>query len=131
VRTILESNDEFVLRHGFTYSGHPTACAAGLANLDIMERDRLLDRVPIIAERLGGGLQQLASSRAVAEVRGIGGMWAIELGPDRTEAEVVGAILDRGVITRALPGTVTFCPPLVISDDELDVVVGVVGEVLG
>jgi adenosylmethionine-8-amino-7-oxononanoate aminotransferase len=131
VRAILESDDDFVLRHGFTYSGHPTACAAGLANLDIMERDRLLDRVPVIAERLGGGLQRLASSRTVAEVRGIGGMWAIELGPDRTEAEVVGAILDRGVITRALPGTVTFCPPLVITDDELDAVVGVVGEVLG
>ncbi len=130
VRSILESDDEFILRHGFTYSGHPTACAAGLTNLAIMERDRLLERVPAIAEKLGGGLRRLSSSPNVAEVRGIGGMWAIELASMRTEAEVVAAILDRGVITRALPGTVTFCPPLVISDEELDTVVDVVGEVL-
>ena len=103
---------------------------AGLANLAIMERNRLLERVPVIAEKLGGGLRSLSSAPSVVEVRGIGGMWAIELAPTRTEAEVVAAILDRGVITRALPGTVTFCPPLVISDEELDTVVEVVGDVL-
>ncbi len=50
----LEADPEFVLRHGFTYSGHPTACVAGLANLEILEREELFARAPVIADRLGG-----------------------------------------------------------------------------
>ena len=70
----LEADPAYVLRHGFTYSGHPTACAAGLANLEILEREDLFARVPAIAERLGGGLAALAADGAVVEARGIGGI---------------------------------------------------------
>lgn len=126
VRAVLEADAEFVLRHGFTYSGHPTACAAGLTNLEIMEREGLLDRVPLIAAKLSDGFGALAASGRIAEVRGVGGMWAIGLHGEGAEAAVVGAMLEAGVIARGLPSTVTFCPPLVITEDELDQVVEVV-----
>ncbi len=126
VRAALEADEEFVLRHGFTYSGHPLAAAAGLANLDIMEREGLLDRVPQIARRLGGGLRGFEDDGRVAGVRGVGGMWAIAMADGVDEGDVAAAMLDRGVIARPVPGTVTFCPPLVIDDDQIDAVVDAV-----
>lgn len=131
VREILESDDAFVLRHGFTYSGHPLACAAGLTNLDIIEGDGLLGNVPRIAAAFEQGFAPLVEAGAVAELRGVGGMWALGTTPDRPETEIVPALLERGVIARSLPGTVTFCPPLVITDEELEKVVGAVHDVLG
>lgn len=131
VREVLESDDSFLLRHGFTYSGHPTACAAGLANLDIMESESLMDRVPVIAEAFGSGFGPLVEAGRVKEVRGVGGMWAIELEDEGDEVPVVAAMLDAGVIARSLPATVTFCPPLVITDTQLERVVAVVGDAIG
>lgn len=128
VRAILESDDEFVFRHGFTYSGHPVACAAGLANLDILESEDLLGRVPAIADAFESGFTPLVDKGLIAEVRGVGGMWAIGTTPERPESAIVPALLDRGVIARSLPETVTFCPPLVITDEELERVVDAVGE---
>jgi adenosylmethionine-8-amino-7-oxononanoate aminotransferase len=131
VRSVLEADPEFVLRHGFTYSGHPIACAAGLENIDIIEREGLIDRVPVIAEAFSAGLSSLVGTAHVDEVRGRGGMWALGLAAGTSEADVVAGLLDNGVIARSLPGTVTFCPPLVITDDELERVVDVVRSVVG
>ena len=72
VLDVLEADPTFILRHGFTYSGHPTACVAGIANLEILEREQLFDRAAVIAERLGGGLQALAADGAITEARGVG-----------------------------------------------------------
>ena len=126
IRSALEADDEFVLRHGYTYSGHPLAAAAGLANLDIMEREHLLDRVPAIETRLGGGLRRFADEGRIAGVRGVGGMWAIAMVDGVDEGTVAVKMLDRGVIARPVPGTVTFCPPLVIDDDQIDAVLDAV-----
>ena len=131
VRAAIEDDDSFVLRHGYTYSGHPTACAAALANLDLLRDDGLLDRVPHIADRLGGGLRRLHEQGAVAAVRGEGAIWAVEV-PTGTDAVAVrDAMLARGVIARPIgAATVAFCPPLVIDDDDLDLCVGALGEAL-
>ena len=59
----LEADPNFFLRHGFTYSGHPTACAAGLKNLEIIRREGLVERAKHIEDRLGGGLQALGGRR--------------------------------------------------------------------
>jgi putrescine aminotransferase len=130
VRGVLEADESFVLRHGYTYSGHPSACAAGLANLDLLTGERLLDRVPHIAERLGGGLRRLLAEGAVAEVRGDGGIWAVEL-PAGNAVAVRDALLERGVIARPI-GTTTlaYCPPLVIGDDDLDLCVDALADAL-
>jgi putrescine---pyruvate transaminase len=75
----LEADSSMMLRHGFTYSGHTTACVAGLTNLDIIERENLLHSALTIGEQLGSGLQSLANDGIIRHVRGLGGIWGVEL----------------------------------------------------
>jgi len=121
VRDRIEADPSWVLRHGYTYSGHPAACAAGVANLAIMERESLIERAPKIGQRLGEGLQQLVERGAIAEARGDGGVWGVVL-PDGKDATAVrDGMLERGVIARPIGTSVlAFCPPLVVTDEQLD-----------
>jgi len=117
----LESNPDFFLTHGFTYSGHPTACAAALKNLEIIRREGLLDQAKHIEDRLGGGLHALAADGVVASVRGVGGMWAMSVRPDQDAKAMRDHMLDTsGVIVRALADGLVMCPPLVIRDEHID-----------
>lgn len=124
VREALESDPSFMLRHGYTYSGHAAACAAGMANLDIMEREGLLGEATRIGERLGGGLHALAADGSIDHARGAVGVWAAGLRPDQNAMTVRDDMLASGVITRAIgPDTLAFCPPLVITDAQIDRIV--------
>jgi len=121
VRAALESDPDLVLRHGHTYSGHPSACAAGVAALGITRREGLLDRAVKIGERLSAGLRSLAEDGHVAGVRGDGAIWAAALHDDLSAPAVRDGMLERGVIPRPIgTSTIAFCPPLVISDAEVD-----------
>jgi putrescine aminotransferase len=121
VSSRLESDPTLVLRHGHTYSGHPTACAAGLANLAILQREELPARAPVIGARLSAGLRQLVDGDAVLGVRGDGAVWAIELGPGRTANDVRDELLARGVVARPIgASTVAYCPSLVATDADID-----------
>jgi putrescine---pyruvate transaminase len=123
----LESDPDFFLTHGFTYSGHPTACAAGLKNLEIIRREGLVERAKHIEDRLGGGLHALAADGVVASVRGVGGMWAVSLRPDQDAKAMRDHMLDTsGVIVRALADGLVMCPPLVIRDEHMDQLVDAV-----
>jgi adenosylmethionine-8-amino-7-oxononanoate aminotransferase len=123
----LETDPEFFLTHGFTYSGHPTACAAGLKNLEIIRREGLVERAKHIGDRLGGGLQALASDGVIDSVRGIGGMWALAVRPDQDAKAMRDHMLDKsGVIVRALADGLVMCPPLVIRDEHMDQLVDAV-----
>jgi len=118
---VLEADESFVLRHGHTYSGHPTTCAAGLAALAITRREGLLERALHVGKRLEDGLRSLVRDGLLAEVRGDGGLWAAGLLPGRDSVGVRDAMLRAGVIVRAVnPNTIAFCPPLVIGDSEID-----------
>jgi adenosylmethionine-8-amino-7-oxononanoate aminotransferase len=120
----LESDPDFVLRHGYTYSGHAAACAAGLANLAIIEREGLVERAVTVGKRLADGLQALAADGAIDHVRGDGAVWAAGLRADQDAVAVRDRMLAAGVITRAIgTDTLTFCPPLVIADHEIDRIV--------
>ncbi|HYF46523.1 MAG TPA: aminotransferase class III-fold pyridoxal phosphate-dependent enzyme, partial [Acidimicrobiales bacterium] len=113
----LESDPSFILRHGHTYSGVPAPAAAAVANIEIIRREGLLERAGHVGERLSKGLQELA----VAEVRGDGAIWAVRLPEGRTALDVREAMMAAGVIARPLgTDTIAFCPPLVISDDDVD-----------
>ncbi len=79
VHTALEADPDFILRHGHTYSGHATAAAAALANLDVIEADGLLDRALAVGARLSDGLRSLHADGLVGAVRGEGAVWAVEL----------------------------------------------------
>lgn len=130
VRQPLESDESFVLRHGHTYSGHPTSCVAGLTNLDIIEKEDLLARAPEIGERLGAALTRMVDDSLAGEVRGTGGMWALDMVEGVSAEAVRDACFERGVLPRSLGETIVFCPPLVIDDADLDRIAEVTAEVL-
>jgi putrescine---pyruvate transaminase len=120
------------LAHGFTYTGHPVPCAAALANLDILERERLCERVhDDVGPRFQAGLERLAAHPAVAEKRGVGLIGALEVrrpagGPyARTAPGTLGLAVHElarteGVIVRGIRDLVALAPPLVITHAELD-----------
>ncbi len=131
VRDVLEADDQYILRTGYTYSGHPAACAAGIANIGVLRDEHLLDRVPHIAQVLGAGFRELHADGLVAEVRGEGAIWGLGMHADVSALDVRAALLARGVIARPIgAGTVAFCPPLVIDDDDLGVCVSALREAL-
>jgi L-2,4-diaminobutyrate transaminase len=119
--------------HGYTYSAHPLAAAAAMANLDIIERDGLVAQVAAKGELLHRLLHESFDDHPnVAEVRGMGLMAAVEFVDSREPLRgfatqgafataVTRASLEQGVITRALPAadTVSFSPPFVTTEDEL------------
>jgi putrescine---pyruvate transaminase len=121
VRAPLESGSEFVFRHGYTYSGHPLPAVAALANIDIIEKEGLLDRAKGIGEGLGKALVDLVDGEHVLEARGTMGIWAIGLAPHLAAPVVRDALLDFGVIARPIGNaTLAYCPPLVITDEQVE-----------
>jgi adenosylmethionine-8-amino-7-oxononanoate aminotransferase len=132
-RRWLEADEAFLLTHGGTYSGHPSCCAAALANLAIMKRERLPERARAAGKRLREGLDQLIGLEGVAGVRGEGLMQAVVLAQPVTAAAVAEALLLDGVIGRGLPyaNAVAFSPPLVVSDDEVDELAGGMRQAIG
>jgi adenosylmethionine-8-amino-7-oxononanoate aminotransferase len=124
VRDPVESDDAFLLRHGYTYSGHASSCAAALVNLDILRDEELLARAEPMGARLADGLRSLAADGAIDHARGTAAVWAAGLRPDQDAAAVRDHMLANGVITRAIGAdTCTFCPPLVTTDEEIDRIV--------
>jgi putrescine---pyruvate transaminase len=124
--------------HAYTYSGHPTCCAVALANIDILEREGLVERAATLGQRLLDGLHTLAALPGVGDVRGLGMMAAIELVADKATKQAfpaaanigprVGAeMLKRGLWTRVVGDTICLAPPLVTSEDEIDRIVESVG----
>ncbi|QEC47399.1 aspartate aminotransferase family protein [Baekduia soli] len=114
-----------MVRHGFTFAGHPACCAAALANLDVIEREGLLARGAELEGLLAGALAPLAGHPAVTEVRsGTGAMAALDLAVTPEEPapgpRLVAAVRAAGVITRATgPATVAVCPPLTATAEHV------------
>ena len=114
--------------HGYTYSGHPVACAAGLATLDIYRREGLLTRVGDLAADWESALHSLADAPHVTDIRNIGLMAGIDLAP-RPGApgargyEVLLGMLEAGVLVRASADTIALSPPLIVSTAEIDRIV--------
>jgi beta-alanine--pyruvate transaminase len=112
------------LFHGYTYSGHPVACAAGLATLEIYRREGLLTRVGDLATIWEDALHGLHSAPNVIDIRNIGLMGAIELAP-RPGApgargyEVLVKALQAGLLVRATGDIIALSPPLIVSEDEI------------
>jgi putrescine aminotransferase len=117
----LESDATFLLRHGYTYSGHASVCAAGLKNIEIIERENLVERATHVGHRLGSGLRALAADGTIDHARGDGAVWAAGLRPDQNATAIRDRMLASGAIVRALNADANlFCPPLVITDEQID-----------
>lgn len=110
--------------HGFTYSGHPVAAAAALANLDEIEERGLLAHVrDVVGPRLEEGLQALAGHPAVREVRAFRAIGALQLDPG-LGARAAARIREEGVVVRGLGDAIAVAPPLVIDEAEIDWLLG-------
>ncbi len=131
VHQVLAADPAFVLRHGYTYSGHGSACAAALVCLDITERDDLPGAARAIGARLEPALRVLLEQGLVADVRGTGALWAVGLPAGVDAVATRDRLLGAGVILRPIaPSTLAICPPLVITDDDLDAIPAAIGAVL-
>ena len=127
-----------MFRHGYTYSGHPAACAAGLANLDVIERENLVERVAQLEGVLAGAVEPLRGQPLVSDVRsGVGLLAAVEIAPDARAADpslidrLVAACRERGVLTRGLAGhSLQISPPFVISEQEISTIAAVFADAL-
>jgi adenosylmethionine-8-amino-7-oxononanoate aminotransferase len=123
VRDALERDAAWQLRHGTTYSGHPSACAAGVANVAILDREGLPDRARAAGTRLRAALDAVAArAEGVTGVRGEGLMQAVVLESADEVLPLSEALLRRGVLGRPLPyaSALAFSPPLVVTDEEVD-----------
>jgi len=147
---LCQGTDEYgVLGHGWTYSAHPIGAAAGIANLQLIDELKLVQNAAETGRYLTETMRAALGDHAhVGEVRGEGMLCAVELVKDRDGrrffdasegkgAKVVAAMLERGVIARAMPqgDILGFAPPLCLSRAEADEIVSVtrdaVASVLG
>ncbi|WP_416899154.1 MAG: aspartate aminotransferase family protein [Minwuia sp.] len=117
--------------HGFTYSAHPVCAAVALRTMQLMEERKILDHVREVAPVMQGRMQKLADHPLVGNVRGVGLVGAIELVKDKATKEafdpkaMVGFncaefALKHGLITRAMGDSLGFCPPLIITESEIN-----------
>lgn len=131
-QAFLASSDEYAFWHGYTYTGHPTVCAAGLANLQIIEREKLVQKAREQGKYLQKRLADLLELPIVGDIRGKGLMAAVEIVKDKATKEMFPVelriawkvwekALAKGVITRvAGANNIALCPPLVITREQID-----------
>ena len=136
-----QSDDVGMFGHGYTYTGHPVACAAALKALEIYERDDLFARAAKMGAHMQSRLQEYAGHELVGEVRGKGLIGAIELVANKETGQAfsdgqVGAFAQRacqdaGLLLRVVSGSsVAFCPPLIIEENQIDEMVEKFGTAL-
>jgi len=126
-----------VFRHGYTYSGHSAAAAAAMANLDILQREKLVERVKTLEPVLAMAVGRLADAPLVGEIRTVGLTAAVALKPEVLAADpaavdkVIAAALRHGVASRVLRGhAVHISPPFVITEQQIDAMVDGIGAAL-
>ncbi|MCB1972730.1 MAG: aminotransferase class III-fold pyridoxal phosphate-dependent enzyme, partial [Geminicoccaceae bacterium] len=131
--------------HGWTYSAHPICAAAGVANLQLIDKLKLVENAGTTGAYFNAAMKNaIGSHRHVGEVRGEGLLCAVELVEDRAARKlfdtsrkigptIAAALLKRGVIARAMPqgDIIGFAPPLCLTSGEADFVVAVMAEAIG
>lgn len=132
-----ESMKHGVFGHGYTYTAHPLSAAAAMQNLDIIERDHLVDQVNVRGAYMQQRIrEEFEGHPLVGEIRGRALIGAVEfvdaLNParafpptEKVAARITARALNAGVITRALPAadTIAFSPPFVVTEEEIDIMV--------
>jgi len=137
VETLRGANSDFV--HGYTYSGHPTCAAVALKNIEIMERERLVERTATDSgPYLARGLAGLADHPLVGETRSLGLIGAVEIvaakgtnqrfgGKEGTAGPIVRDLcIKNGLMIRAVRDTLVMSPPLIISHGEIDQLIAII-----
>ncbi|MHC4565993.1 MAG: aminotransferase family protein [Planctomycetota bacterium] len=132
INTLREGLGDFPFLHAFTYNNHPVGCAAGLANIKIIEDEKLVENAAKVGEYLARRLQGFYDHKSVGNIRSLGLMGAVELVKDReTKERIDGTPLDgphrieellweKGVYLRAMGQCVSIAPPLSIIEEQID-----------
>ena len=121
--------------HGYTYSAHPVACAAGVAALDILINDNLVDRVKQMAPVFEAAVHSLKGSPFVTDIRNYGLAAGISLAhypdePARRPFEVGLKCLQKGFYVRWGGDTIQLAPPFIVDAQQIDALINAVGESL-
>jgi beta-alanine--pyruvate transaminase len=121
--------------HGYTYSGHPLACAAGLATLDTYAEEKLFENAKQLSGDFEAGVHSLKGLPNVVDCRNLGLIGAVELSPRAGKPgergfEAFERCWDKGVYVRPIGDALAFCPPLIAEKKHLDQMFGTVAEVL-
>jgi beta-alanine--pyruvate transaminase len=131
----MKGPDGIELFHGYTYSGHPLACAAGIGALDTYEEEGLLERASTLEKHWEDAIHSLKGAPNVIDIRNFGLMGAIELAPKpgapggRGYTALVKCF-EAGVLVRYTGDTVAFSPPLIVQKTQIDQIFETVGKVL-
>jgi beta-alanine--pyruvate transaminase len=123
------------LFHGYTYSGHPLACAAGLAALDVYRQDELFDRAAAMAPYWEDAVHSLRDRRHVIDLRSLGLVAGIELEarPGKPTTRAYDAFLrcfEEGVLVRTTGDIIALSPPLIVERSHIDRIFDVIGDTL-
>jgi len=121
--------------HGYTYSAHPVACAAGLATLDLLEREHAIDRVRELAPYFENAVHSLKGARHVTDIRNFGLAAGITIDsmpgePARRPFEIAMHCWKKGFYVRFGGDTLQLAPPFISDRTEVDAVVNAIGEAL-
>ena len=116
------------LFHGYTYSGHPLACAAGIASLNVYRDEGLFERANSIADKFLERVFSLKDISAVKDIRGYGMLAAIDIAPNGAAGgrgfELMRRCYENGMVLRVGADTAVLAPALIANDDHLDEIVG-------
>jgi beta-alanine--pyruvate transaminase len=123
------------LFHGYTYSGHPLACAAGLGTLDTYEDEGLLTRAASLEKHWEGAMHALKGAPYVVDIRNLGLMGAVELepragAPGKRGYEAFVKVFEAGVLIRYTGDTLAFSPPLIVEKAQIERIFECVRDVL-
>ena len=123
------------LNHGYTYSGHPVACAAGNATLDIYEQEKLFQRVNKIGDHWMDSALNLKGLRNVIDIRCLPLIGAIELAPRAGEpgargAEVGKLCYENGLWARNIADAIVLSPPLIVTEEEITQIFDIIGNAI-
>jgi putrescine aminotransferase len=138
---VLKTGGDFV--HGFTYSGHPVAAAVALRNIEIMEREHLIERTrnetgPYLAKALA----TLNDHPLVGETRSVGLIGAVEIVADKVSGARFGGAegtagpmvrdlcIENGLMVRGIRDTIVMCPPLIITTEQIDAIISIIRHAL-
>jgi beta-alanine--pyruvate transaminase len=121
----MQGPDGIELFHGYTYSGHPLACAAGIGAMDTYEEEGLLERAASLEKHWENAIHAMKGERNVIDIRNYGLMGAIELAPRQGAPGSRGyhalvKCFEAGVLIRYTADTLAFSPPLIVEKAQID-----------
>ncbi len=140
VYDIFKEKDQVPMGHLLTFGGHPVACAAAIRTLEIYDEENLVERGNEMGTYLGEQLETLTSHPSVGQVRGVGMVWGLDLVTNKVTREKFSKeskfrkklsqnLMDRNIVTRVWD-VMHFAPPLVVTKEEIDLLIAAVDESL-